>query len=87
MYGVSLPVVFVCLVVSFFIMLLFFHLEVAISENRKSVGDDSLMAKVFIQLPSVVYAGLVFIMNFYYKKLATFLTNWGKAKSVCIGGS
>ncbi|KAK6622610.1 hypothetical protein RUM43_008452 [Polyplax serrata] len=81
MYGVSLPVVFVCLVVSFFIMLLFFHLEVAISENRKSVGDDSLMAKVFIQLPSVVYAGLVFIMNFYYKKLATFLTNWENHKT------
>lgn len=30
------------------------------------------------QLPSIIYSILVYIMNVYYRKLATALTEWGK---------
>lgn len=76
MYCVSLPIVFLCLVAAFFVMLVSFYLEALIVENRKEAEDDSLTAKTLIMLPSVTYAGLVYVTNVYYRKLATCLTEW-----------
>lgn len=69
--------VFVCVLVAFFIMLVSFWLENLAIEDRKEAGDESFLATVLIMTPSVVYTGLVFIMNVYYRHLATALTEWG----------
>ncbi|KAL0274144.1 UNVERIFIED_CONTAM: hypothetical protein PYX00_006638 [Menopon gallinae] len=76
MYCVSLPIVILCLVFAFCIMLISFMCETLVIENRKAAGDDSLTGRIIIALPSITYAGLVYVMNLYYKKLATFLTDW-----------
>lgn len=77
MYCVSLPIVILCLVFAFCIMLISFMCETLVVENRKAAGDDSVTGSIIIALPSITYAGLVYVMNLYYKKLATFLTDWG----------
>lgn len=34
------------------------------------------------QIPSILYTGLVYIMNVYYRKLATYLTEWGRQEII-----
>lgn len=72
MYCVSFPVVFVCMVTAFIIMLISFWAE-DYFRQMDSVWTDQL-----VNIPSIVYAGLVCVMNVYYRKLATFLAEWGK---------
>lgn len=71
MYAVSIPIVFVCMVVAFITMLFSFWAE----DYVKQCGEDY---QQYIMLPSVIYSIVVFIMNTYYRKLATYLTEWGK---------
>jgi hypothetical protein len=33
--------------------------------------------QALVMVPSIVYTGLVFLMSYYYRKLATCLTEWG----------
>lgn len=61
-------------------MLLSFYLETKMVENRKEAEDESLTAKILIMVPSVTYAGLVYVMNVYYRRLATYLTEWGESE-------
>ncbi|XP_044267516.1 anoctamin-10 isoform X1 [Tribolium madens] len=69
MYCVSIPIVFLCLVAAFVMMLASFWLEEYFKQTRTS--DD-----LIILFPSIVYSILVYIINCYYRKLATFLTEW-----------
>lgn len=69
MYCVSIPIVFICMVGAFYIMILQFWLE----EYLKEVEPSWISS-----IPGIVYSILVYIMNFYYRNLATFLTEWGK---------
>lgn len=71
MYCVSIPVVFLCMLGAFAIMMVSFWAEEALKHPDAKYSD-------LVMLPSVVYAGLVYVMNLYYRKLATFLTEWGK---------
>ncbi|XP_071053046.1 anoctamin-10 isoform X1 [Onthophagus taurus] len=70
MYCVSLPISFLCTLGSFVIMLVSFWIE----DGLKNI--DSRWAAHTIHIPSIVYTGVVYVMNVYYRKLATFLTEW-----------
>jgi anoctamin-10 len=71
MYCVSIPIVFLCLVAAFVMMLASFWAEEYLKQIRAS--DDYV-----ILVPSIVYSILVYVVNCYYRVLATFLTEWGK---------
>ncbi|CAG7816666.1 unnamed protein product [Allacma fusca] len=73
-YCVSLPIVLVCLLGAFWIMLYSFWAEETIIESKQRYGYK--LAGFFVMLPSIVYAGLVWLMNFYYRRLANYLTEW-----------
>lgn len=72
MYAVSIPIVLLCMVVAFVIMLFSFWAE----DYVKQAGEDY---QQFIMLPSIIYTLIVMIMNAYYRKFATYLTEWGKS--------
>ncbi|KAJ4441831.1 hypothetical protein ANN_11690 [Periplaneta americana] len=74
LYCVSLPIVLLCMVAAFFVMLASFWAEELIINMRKEQGLDS--SGVIVLLPSIVYSALVFILNLYYRMLATWLTEW-----------
>jgi anoctamin-10 len=69
MYCVSIPIVFLCLVAAFVMMLASFWAEEYLKQTRAS--DDYV-----ILVPSIVYSILVYVVNCYYRVLATFLTEW-----------
>lgn len=71
MYGVSFPIVFLCLIGAFLLMLLSFWAEDFLKQLNEYYQQ-------FVIVPSIIYSILVFIVNMYYRKLATFLTEWGK---------
>lgn len=60
---------------AFYVMLCSFWAEEMLLESKKVHGSE--MAGYLIFLPSIVYAVLVYVMNFYYRKLAEILTEWG----------
>lgn len=68
MYAVSIPIVFVCLIAAFFIMLVSFWAEDFCKKSEEYLP--------YIMLPSIIYSVVVLIMNAYYRKLATCLTEW-----------
>ncbi|XP_069698153.1 anoctamin-10 isoform X2 [Periplaneta americana] len=74
LYCVSLPIVLLCMVAAFFVMLASFWAEELIINMRKEQGLDS--SGMIVLLPSIVYSALVFILNLYYRMLATWLTEW-----------
>lgn len=69
MYCVSIPIVFACMVGAFIIMLMSFWVEDYVKQEPKWSH--------FVILPSVIYSLLVYVLNLYYRKLATYLTEWG----------
>ncbi|XP_021955512.1 anoctamin-10 isoform X1 [Folsomia candida] len=73
-YGVSFPIVLVCLFGAFYIMLYSFWIEEILVEMQHENG--SKLAAILVYVPSIVYAILVYLMNFYYRQLASFLTEW-----------
>lgn len=70
MYCGSLPLVLLCMLGAFFIMLSSFWIEDYLRTSNFTIASQ-LRA-----LPSILYTALVHIMNMYYKKLATYLTEW-----------
>ncbi|CAL8113453.1 unnamed protein product [Orchesella dallaii] len=73
-YGVSFPIVVLCLMGAFYVMLCSFWAEEMLMESKQRHGSQTAAYLIF--LPSIVYAILVFVMNFYYRKLAEILTEW-----------
>lgn len=71
MYCVSFPLVGVCMLGAFLIMLSSFWLDRQIRAIPSHPG-------YLVYLPSTLYAALVYLMNMYYRELANFLTEWGK---------
>lgn len=71
MYLVSLPIVFICMIFAFVIMLGQFWCEDLVRTYESEYSDQLIL------VPSIVYSVLVYVMNMYYRKLATFLTEWG----------
>lgn len=71
MYGVSIPIVLVCMVGAFIVMLMSFWAEDYIKQSDPETQK-------YLMFPSVIYSVVVFIMNTFYRRLATFLTEWGE---------
>lgn len=72
-YCGSAPVVGLCLLGSLWMMVMAFWAEEQLMDWKKRYGS---VAGIFMHVPSAFYAALVWLMNYYYKKLATGLTNW-----------
>ena len=77
-YCFSLPVVLLCIGVATWIMLYSIWMEESLTEAQHRHG--SKLAGYLTLAPSIGYAAMVWLMNFYYRKLATHLTEWGKRK-------
>lgn len=56
-------------------MLYSFWVEEMLVEMQHENGSQ--LAAVLVYVPSIVYAVLVYLVNFYYRQLASFLTEWG----------
>ncbi|XP_076045880.1 anoctamin-10-like isoform X2 [Oratosquilla oratoria] len=69
----SLLVVGVCIFVALYTMVVAFWAEEQLIDWKKRYGN---IAGIFVHVPSAFYAALVWIMNYYYKQLATVLTEW-----------
>ncbi|XP_042868848.1 anoctamin-10-like [Penaeus japonicus] len=73
LYCVSAPAVCLCVLGSLWMMVVAFWAEEQLMDWKKRYGS---LAGIFMHVPSALYAGLVWLMNFYYKKLARALTDW-----------
>ncbi|XP_026479830.1 anoctamin-10-like [Ctenocephalides felis] len=73
LYCVSLPIVILCLLAAFWVMLLSFWFEDTL---RTQQTDSTGFGAYIILLPGIVYTGIVYISNLYYRKIATQLTEW-----------
>uniref|UniRef100_A0A1B6EGA3 Anoctamin n=1 Tax=Clastoptera arizonana TaxID=38151 RepID=A0A1B6EGA3_9HEMI len=69
MYCVSFPLVFLCMIGGFIVMLASFWIE----DLLKSYPD---LPWFIYYVPSSVYAGMIYVMNMFYRQLANFLTEW-----------
>ncbi|ROT73584.1 Anoctamin-10 [Penaeus vannamei] len=78
LYFVSAPAVCLCVLGSLWMMVVAFWAEEQLMDWKKRYGS---LAGIFMHVPSALYAGLVWLMNFYYKKLATALTEWENHRS------
>ncbi|XP_063611277.1 anoctamin-10-like isoform X1 [Penaeus indicus] len=78
LYFVSAPAVCLCVLGSLWMMVVAFWAEEQLMDWKKRYGS---LAGIFMHVPSALYAGLVWLMNFYYKKLATALTDWENHRS------
>ena len=76
MYGVSYPVVFLCMKVATVVTLLYFQFYALVESY---VGEQSGIIVMALRLiPSIVYAVVIAVMNAGYHILATKLTQWGR---------
>ncbi|XP_042211226.1 anoctamin-10-like isoform X2 [Homarus americanus] len=73
LYFISAPLVGLCLVGSLWMMVGAFWAEEQLVDWKRRYGS---IAGVFMHVPSAFYAALVWLMNHYYKRLATSLTEW-----------
>lgn len=70
LYFVSIPIVIACMLFASVFMLVLFWVE----DYLKDLGTP--LAEQLMNLPSIIYSILVFIINVKYRKLATYLTEW-----------
>ena len=75
-YGVSYPIVLLCMKVATVIVLLYFRFLDAI--ETRYANASGIVATVMLLLPSIIYAVVIAVMNNLYLRLATFLTEWGE---------
>ena len=61
-------------------MIMAFYAEEQLIDWKRSYGS---IAGIFAHFPSAVYAVVVWIVNFHFRKLAVVLTEWGKKNSKC----
>ncbi|KAK8397348.1 hypothetical protein O3P69_004806 [Scylla paramamosain] len=73
LYMVSAPAVGVCVVGALWVMVAAFWAEEQLIDWKRSYGS---VAGIFTHVPSAFYACLVWLMNYYYRRLATLLTDW-----------
>jgi len=80
MYCISLPIVLLCLFLAFLVMLASFYAEERLTQLAKD--PESGVTSVTVMAPSVIYSILVYIVNLYYRQLATYLTEWGGCRTI-----
>ena len=79
-YCVSMPIIILCLLVVFYIMLLIFQLQEWV--NQVVIVDD---APSFFRFgPKVLMAVAISVMDELYKQLAVFLNNKGEGMGVAV---
>jgi hypothetical protein len=76
LYCISWPIVLLCMIGAFYVMLAFFWEDAMLIMLRKPQVLEP--TGLVMLLSSVVYSTLVFVMNSCYRNLATWLTEWGK---------
>lgn len=80
-YMITVPVIFVCLVAAFFVMLAYFWMQ----DWADSVyaGDKHWVNYILLYVPTAVYAVMIGILNGIYRMVAKKLNDWGKVKDIC----
>ncbi|EDO33029.1 predicted protein, partial [Nematostella vectensis] len=73
-YGISYPIVLLCMKVATVVMLLYFKLQFYMEE--KYGKDDSIIATVLLMIPSVSYSVMIAVLNNIYHRIALWLTEW-----------
>ncbi|XP_052229887.1 anoctamin-10-like isoform X1 [Dreissena polymorpha] len=73
-YGVTVPVLFLCLTCAFYAMLGYFWLQAIV--DRWYLEDKSWLNKIDTFMPTVVYAVVIAILNAIYRKVATILNEF-----------
>lgn len=71
----TLPIVILCLLIAFVVMLLYYKIEKFVIITY---DDGSLYGYILTQIPGIVYAVIVYMMNVGYSYIAYALTEWGK---------
>ncbi|XP_077455911.1 anoctamin-10 isoform X3 [Stigmatopora argus] len=73
-YLVSLPFVLLCLYLSLYVMMIYFQMEgwVLMLYDR----DPTFCTKLFLYIPSIIYAMVIEVMNLIYRYAAELLTEW-----------
>ena len=75
-YGGTVPAIASCLAVAVGVMLLYFYFQaMAEGYHRRQNG---YMSGLLLQVPSIVYAIVICVMNIGYRKLASELNDWGE---------
>ncbi|KAG8261472.1 hypothetical protein J6590_071449 [Homalodisca vitripennis] len=69
MYTVSIPLVILCMILAFFVMLISFWVE------EQLRGSPDCPQWLYLA-PSVAYAALIYLMNMVYRRFANNLTEW-----------
>lgn len=77
-YFISVPVVSVCLYISFYVMLIYFWSEAWAMQYYKS--DPSLWSTFVSYCPSIIYALIVMTMNHLYRLCATRMNDYGRRR-------
>ncbi|CAL1276359.1 unnamed protein product [Larinioides sclopetarius] len=72
-YCISLPLVILCLIFAIVVMLVYFQIE---EWTIEEFDDGSFESWIITQIPGIVYAILVYVMNVIYAYVATILTEW-----------
>ena len=78
MYLVTYPVLVLSLLFAASGMWLYFEFkEKLMAWNKGSTGG--ILNKMFMKIPGVVYASIIFGLNNLYGKLAVIMNDWGKS--------
>ena len=75
-WGVTVPVLALCLTVAFYAMLGYFWFQDYVDLKYKE--DNNLLNYLEVFLPTVVYAVVIAIINAIYRKIAVLLNEFGK---------
>ena len=70
-----MPCVGLCMLGALYLMVMAFSFEEHIMDWKKHYGS---FAALLLNVPSAFYAAFVWLVNYYYRKLANFLTEWGE---------
>ena len=74
-YGVTVPVLFLCLTVAFYAMLGYFWLQAIV--DKWYADDKGWLMLLNTLMPTVIYAIVIAILNAIYRKVATLLNDFG----------
>ena len=73
-YVISLPLVLVSLYLSFKVMIIYFKLENDLIKHLDA--NPNPFGIILVNIPGIIYALIVMLMNHIYRKLATRLNEW-----------
>ena len=81
-YCVTVPVISLCLLVAFGIMLMYFWLQAWADSVYE--GEKGWINFALLYLPTAIYAVLIGILNGIYRKVAKLLNDFGEYERFCV---